>query len=144
MSGREAPRPPQLSQASFIPTLRESRPEAGAITTAIASAHAAGAKVEWATFFAGTGAKRVPLPTYPFQRQRYWLDSPIAGAGDASAIGQAAAEHPLLGGGDRADPSDGGPHCSPAASRSPPIPGWPTTPSAARSSCPAPPSSSWR
>ena len=63
---------------------------------AIANAHAAGAKVDWAAFFAGTAAKRVALPTYPFQRRRYWLD-PGQGAGDLRAAGQAAAEHPLLG-----------------------------------------------
>jgi acyl transferase domain-containing protein/acyl carrier protein len=38
----------------------------------------------------------VPLPTYPFQRKRYWLNA-SSGAGDPGAMGQAAAEHPLLG-----------------------------------------------
>jgi len=38
----------------------------------------------------------VPLPTYPFQRRRYWLESG-SGPGDLSAAGLAAADHPLLG-----------------------------------------------
>ena len=84
------------AEASFVPSLREGREEKGALVAAIANAHAAGAKVEWAAFFEGTGAKRVALPTYPFQRRRYWLD-PGQGAGDLRAAGQAAAEHPLLG-----------------------------------------------
>jgi acyl transferase domain-containing protein len=84
-------------QASFVPTLREGRPEAGAISTAIAGAHASGAKLDWDAFFAGTGAKRVPLPTYPFQRKRYWLGSAFGGAGDLTAAGQASADHPMLG-----------------------------------------------
>ena len=86
----------EQDKAAFIPTLREGRAEAGAITTAIASAHVSGAKLDWGAFFAGTGAKRVPLPTYPFQRSRYWL-SAQAGVGDLTAAGQTAAGHPLLG-----------------------------------------------
>jgi NADPH:quinone reductase-like Zn-dependent oxidoreductase len=94
-------------QAAFVPTLRESRPEAGAISTAIAHAHAAGAKLDWAAFFAGTGARRVSLPTYPFQRRRYWMDSALNGGGDASAIGQSNPEHPLLAAAIE-DPGNGG------------------------------------
>ncbi|MGC1851915.1 MAG: SDR family NAD(P)-dependent oxidoreductase, partial [Solirubrobacterales bacterium] len=83
--------------AAFVPTLREGREEAGAVSTAIAAAHAAGAKVEWERFFEGTGARRVPLPTYPFQRTHYWLASTAGQAADASAIGQSDPDHPLLG-----------------------------------------------
>ncbi|WP_067848329.1 type I polyketide synthase [Nocardia lijiangensis] len=40
--------------------------------------------------------RRVELPTYAFQRKRFWLEA-RAGAGDADALGVAAAGHPLLG-----------------------------------------------
>ncbi len=89
-AGEERERP-----ATLVPTLREGRPEARALATALAEAHACGAKLDWDAFFEGAGAKRVALPTYPFQRQRYWLDS-SAGTGDPATIGQAAADHPLL------------------------------------------------
>ena len=85
----------EQDRAAFVPTLREGRAEAEAVVTAIGNAFAAGAKLDWDAFFAGTGAKRVPLPTYPFQRERYWIASTVA-AGDASAIGLIAVDHPLL------------------------------------------------
>ncbi|MGH3593823.1 MAG: acyltransferase domain-containing protein, partial [Pseudonocardiaceae bacterium] len=66
LAGQEQP-------PALIATLREGRPEAQSMTLALAAAHAAGAKVRWASYFEGTGAKRAKLPTYPFQRKRYWL-----------------------------------------------------------------------
>ncbi|MEU0009601.1 type I polyketide synthase, partial [Streptomyces sp. NPDC006314] len=54
--------------------------------------------VDWSQAFTGTGASRVDLPTYAFQRQRYWLeDGPEAARGDLTAVGMAAGGHPLLG-----------------------------------------------
>jgi acyl transferase domain-containing protein/acyl carrier protein/thioesterase domain-containing protein len=85
-----ADRPPAL-----VPTLREGRAEPAALVLALAHAAAAGAGVDWSAFFADTGAKRVPLPTYPFQRKRYWLPSRPA-AGDLLATGLADLDHPLL------------------------------------------------
>jgi acyl transferase domain-containing protein/acyl carrier protein len=64
--------------------------------TALAEAHVVGVAVDWAPLLAGAGAGRVQLPTYAFQRERYWIES-TAGTGDASALGQSAADHPLLG-----------------------------------------------
>ncbi|WP_345598189.1 type I polyketide synthase, partial [Streptomyces marokkonensis] len=53
-----------------------------------------GHEVDWHAFF--PGARRVDLPTYAFQRERYWLDVPQA-SGDVRAAGLDAADHPLLG-----------------------------------------------
>ncbi len=79
----------------FVPLLRADRPEPEALLSGLGRAWAHGATVDWGGFFTGRG-RRVDLPTYAFQRERYWLDSP-AGAGDLAAAGLGEAAHPLLG-----------------------------------------------
>ncbi len=82
---------------AFASALRKGRAAQGTLQQALAVAHVRGSELDWEALFAGADAKRVPLPTYPFQRQRYWLDSASQGSGDPSALGQASANHPLLG-----------------------------------------------
>ncbi|WP_432143704.1 type I polyketide synthase [Streptomyces sp. bgisy084] len=53
-----------------------------------------GVPVDWSTLLP-TG-RRTDLPTYAFQRQRYWLDD-TGTVGDVTAAGLAGADHPLLG-----------------------------------------------
>ncbi|MGH3374530.1 MAG: polyketide synthase dehydratase domain-containing protein, partial [Actinoallomurus sp.] len=65
--------------------------------TSLAAAHIAGAPVDWPAFYTGSGARRVELPTYAFQRERYWL-TPGALAGDPAAAGLLRLEHPVLAG----------------------------------------------
>ncbi|CAM5435023.1 Acyl transferase domain-containing protein (Fragment) OS=Streptomyces griseomycini OX=66895 GN=FHS37_007818 PE=4 SV=1 [Streptomyces griseomycini] len=83
-------------EAVFVPVLRADRPEAVAATLAAGHLHVRGVRVDWAAFFAGSGARRVDLPTYAFQHARYWLDA-LPVIGDVTAAGLAAADHPLLG-----------------------------------------------
>ncbi|MEV6280269.1 type I polyketide synthase [Nocardia sp. NPDC051832] len=73
---------PESADALLVPTMRRGQPEIEALVSALGRMHVSGVEVDWSTVFAGTGARRVDLPTYPFERARYWLD--------------ASAEHPLL------------------------------------------------
>ncbi|MEE1804953.1 polyketide synthase dehydratase domain-containing protein, partial [Streptomyces sp. BE133] len=63
--------------------------------TALGRLHVTGVTVDWARFFEGSGARRVGLPTYAFQRERFWLES--VGGGDAGGLGQLVVDHPVLG-----------------------------------------------
>ncbi|MFJ1991299.1 type I polyketide synthase [Streptomyces asiaticus] len=71
--------------AAFVPLLRKDRDETEALLSGVAQVHAHGGEVGWAAVFAGRGAHRVELPTYAFQRQRYWLDTDLPGTEDAAA-----------------------------------------------------------
>ncbi|MEU3909568.1 type I polyketide synthase, partial [Streptomyces goshikiensis] len=84
------------SNALFMPALRKGRPEAETLVTTLGQAHAHGVEVDWSAYFAGSGARRVDLPTYAFQRQRFWPSAALFAAGDPEAIGFGDAGHPLL------------------------------------------------
>ncbi|MFF3208988.1 type I polyketide synthase, partial [Streptomyces sp. NPDC002962] len=62
--------------AVAVPLLRKDRPEDEAIITAVATAFVHGVKVNWQALL--PRGRRVPLPTYAFQRRRHWLRRPEA------------------------------------------------------------------
>ncbi len=79
---------------TVVPALRKDRAEEAALVSTLGRLHTAGVPLDWPAFFTGTGARRVDLPTYAFQRERYWPAPPPGGAG---ATGAGATGHPLLG-----------------------------------------------
>ncbi|MEU6486660.1 type I polyketide synthase [Streptomyces sp. NPDC046887] len=80
----------------FAPGLRGAdTPEPRALLEALARVHVHGTGVDWPAVL-GAGPVARDLPTYAFQRERFWLDVP-ARAGDATGLGLTPAGHPLLG-----------------------------------------------
>jgi acyl transferase domain-containing protein len=69
-------------EATAIPTLRRRRPEKRSLLTTVSALHVHGWPVDWSAVLPARPG-RVELPTYPFQRRRYWLlsaENPSAGA----------------------------------------------------------------
>ncbi|CAL9568010.1 Narbonolide_10-deoxymethynolide synthase PikA1, modules 1 and 2 [Streptomyces sp. enrichment culture] len=82
--------------AHCLPLLRRTRPEPTEALTALAHLWTHGHPVDW-TALHTTPTRHIDLPTYPFQRQHYWLEEAPGGPADATALGQTATHHPLLG-----------------------------------------------
>jgi acyl transferase domain-containing protein/acyl carrier protein len=59
-----------------LPSARSKAPDSNVLLSTLGALWAAGAAVDWAAFFQHEQRRRVPLPTYPFERKRYWIDPP--------------------------------------------------------------------
>nr|WP_245236752.1 SDR family NAD(P)-dependent oxidoreductase [Streptomyces wedmorensis] len=80
----------------FVPSLRREHDEVRAVVSALGGLHVRGASVDWRALLGEGEGRSVELPTYAFQRQRYWLESG-EGSGDPAGLGLLGVDHPLLG-----------------------------------------------
>ncbi|WP_408055691.1 SDR family NAD(P)-dependent oxidoreductase, partial [Streptomyces apricus] len=78
-----------------VATLRRDRPEGPHLLNALGHLHTRGVPVDWPAFFKDRPSRPVDLPTYAFQRRRFWMDG-AAPAGDAASIGLGPVDHPML------------------------------------------------
>ena len=75
-----------------LPTLRpqhERRPDVPFLLNAVGRLWLRGAEVDWKGFYAGQRRQRLPLPTYPFERRRYWVEPRRPSRAEARADAQA-------------------------------------------------------
>ncbi|GHI29238.1 hypothetical protein Sdagh_09680 [Streptomyces daghestanicus] len=77
-----------------VPALRRGQPELRSLTGALAQVYVRGHTVDWPALYPAPGA-HPPLPTYPFEHRRFWLE-PVRTA-DLGAVGADPSGHPLLG-----------------------------------------------
>ncbi|WP_070901099.1 type I polyketide synthase [Mycobacterium tuberculosis] len=82
------------SEAIVVPTLGRGDGGLHRFLLSAASAFVAGVAVNWRGTLDGAGY--VELPTYAFDKRRFWLSAEGSGA-DVSGLGLGASEHPLLG-----------------------------------------------
>ncbi|HYH45860.1 MAG TPA: acyltransferase domain-containing protein, partial [Thermoanaerobaculia bacterium] len=103
---------------TVVTTLRHAGGEnAEPLPQSVARLWLAGVGIDWAGFHAHERRHRVPLPTYPFERQRFWLEPAAvkraAAPAEQAAVATPAASEPAAGPAVQAQPAAGG-HARPA------------------------------
>ncbi|MCX5230779.1 type I polyketide synthase [Streptomyces sp. NBC_00233] len=83
-----------VSEGRVLHTLRRDQPETAQLLTSLGAAWTAGLPVAWRVLL--PAVQPVALPTYAFQRQRYWLDAPASAEADVASAGLTPTDHPLL------------------------------------------------
>ena len=72
---QQAPRGSQPAIVSSLRHPREEEADLAFLLTSLGRLWLAGARVDTAGLFAGESRRRAMLPTYPFERERYWIDA---------------------------------------------------------------------
>ena len=84
---------PRADEKLSVPTLRQGRDDWSQILEGLGKLFVGGVPVNWKGFDQPYTRSRIPLPTYPFQRQRYWISAKRAHA----VLRNDQYVHPLLG-----------------------------------------------
>jgi acyl transferase domain-containing protein len=70
--------------SSLHPSLSDWR----SVLRSVAQLYVNGVPIKWEEVHRGSVGQRIALPTYPFDRQRYWLDLPAASSAPAKSLEQ--------------------------------------------------------
>jgi acyl transferase domain-containing protein/acyl-CoA synthetase (AMP-forming)/AMP-acid ligase II/acyl carrier protein len=71
------------SDGCWLPSLRKGAEDWAQILDTLSELYVAGLEIDWESFYRDARQPRVVLPTYPFERKRYWVDRPPAPAGQS-------------------------------------------------------------
>ena len=75
MVGRENSREQTAGRGPFLlASLREQQADCRQMLTSLGALYVQGSTIDWAGFYGAFPQRKVALPTYPFQRQRYWVE----------------------------------------------------------------------
>lgn len=86
---------PDNEHRRWVPSLRPGYADWQQMLSSLGELYVSGVKINWSEVYQqATQQRKISLPTYPFQRQRYWLDIQ---ADNLNAYSQIAKFHPLLG-----------------------------------------------
>ena len=89
---------------AWLPSLRQNRSDWQVLLQSLGTLYCRGVAIDWAGFEQDYTRRKVVLPTYPFQRRRYWVEAASNGSPPASKAAPVA-ETPLLDLLQRGDPA---------------------------------------
>jgi len=93
---RQLPHPSaRRALIASLPHPKDARSAAEHLTEALGRLWLAGVPVDWRTVHGNERRRRIELPTYPFERNRYWIDGIDRGAAQATGAGRAAARREI-------------------------------------------------
>jgi acyl transferase domain-containing protein len=81
----------------WLPSLRRGHSDWKQMLDSLAQLYVRGQSIDWEGYERGYHPRRIPLPTYPFQRRRFWVEPEGYGTGWKSEDTRDPARHPLLG-----------------------------------------------
>ncbi|MEV6341713.1 SDR family NAD(P)-dependent oxidoreductase, partial [Nocardia vinacea] len=87
---------PAGAASAVVALTRRNQADPFTLLSGVAGLFVSGAEVDWASYYTGTGAQRIDLPTYAFQHRRYWMAEGAAVSGGARAMGLVATGHSLV------------------------------------------------
>src|SRR5262249_11021350 len=75
---------PPAAAAQWLPSLQAGEDGWNVVLRSTARLYVDGATIHWPELGRGTNPRRVVLPTYPFQRQRFWIEEPVCGENETA------------------------------------------------------------